>query len=669
LAIFQGKDEKEKPLTKILDEYYNEAKRYRDQFESKWEEEERFYYGEQWKFAKKRPVKNWCFTIVEGEIPILTDSRPGTSVVPVDERAFQIAEMLESGIEYVYDNQNLLLKNSQAVRVGLTTGTGYLYVDWDPDKQGGEGEIIIKNLPWRQVYVDPTASEIGEANYVVLRIPMDTNDLKRRFPKFADDIKPMSKDRIDGRGIEDFRDPTRNTTYLQDADRSVGRFDGENVTVLEEFWVKDYSLEDIPEEVTQQEILKEQNELFNGINPDVGKWEDHDAHIEAHNSLKAQFASQALQMPVNEITVDDIKNLQDADEEAALIFQIIDDHIEMHEALKDENPNSKRPKYPNNMRLVLRNGSTILYDGRTPTDSPIVPLIPIYGYKTEDSVYGISEIRNIISPQKTFNEMDWAEVQGLRLTGNNGWVVDENSGVDTDTLTNEPGIVVKKKQGTEVRRLEPGTISPQLGNKMQFERQAIEAISGINEASQGRRPTGVTAASAVKFLQEQSVGRIRLKTRYLEEYSMLRLGKVVSAYILKFWSTERKLRVYDNSGRIKSVQYDPEQVRDLEYEIRMAPGSTAGLDKESIFSVMRDLLTAGAIDAKTFFQLTDVPYKGQIIETLEQNDQTQAALEQLAAQVEQLTAENQALQQAIGEIPPTQEELAAVQGGLPPEQI
>ena len=208
--------------------------------------------------------------------------------------------MLESGIEFVYDNQNILIKSSQAVRSALKTGTGYLYVDWDPDKQSGEGEITVRNMPWRMVYLDPAANEIDEANYVIIRVPMNINDLKRRFPERADEIVAENKNELDfGRKFNDFKDPSRATTFINQR-QQVSRFDSKDTVILEEFWIKDFSQEEIPEEVTAEEILEEQNQLINGINPDVGKHENHDAHLEAHEELKITLAATALQVSPSE---------------------------------------------------------------------------------------------------------------------------------------------------------------------------------------------------------------------------------------------------------------------------------------------------------------------------------------------------------------------------------
>jgi len=626
-----------------IDKLYKEAKDYRKQFESKWKEEQRFYMGKQWKFADKRPVKNWCFTLVEGELPILTDSRPASDIIPYQQEETEDAKVLSSGMTYVYDEQNLMLKVNEVMRNALKAGPcGYHYVGHDPCGEKGEGKITIKTMPWDQVYLDPSANLIEDVSYAILEIPTKKEDAIRLWPKKKKEIEELctSNNNANGDTVDEYIDPTRwdGVGGISDDTFEKSRYQSEDTLTVRESWLKDYSMEKIPQEITDEEIVKESQEIMQGVNPDIGLYENHQEHIINHEQHKVAIVSAALGVPDELITDQMIDQARAQDQNIALMLSIIEDHIEEHALHEEDNPKAERPKYVNNMRLVISIDELVLSDDVPDVDDGMIPLVAYYCYKTGDSIYGFSEIRNIISSQKSFNEMDYSEYKGLKLNSNSGWVKDENSGVDSDTLTNEEGLVVTKVQGTEVRRLEPGQVSPQLGIRKQSDQIAMEQISGVNEATQGRRPTGVTAAQAIKYLQEQSVGRIRLKTRMLEEYSQLRLGKLVTARIVHYWNTERMLRIYDQNGKIQYVKYNPDRIQQMRYEVKVVPGSTAGLDKESIFTVMSNLADKGVIPPKTFIESVDIPYKNKILEDIEANDQMKAQLEALAVENEELKA-------------------------------
>ena len=634
-----GLTDDQKKLYKQKESDFKEMKHYRKQFETDWKEYRRFYNKKQWKNGVNRPVKNLIFTIIEAETAILTDSRPGTAVIPLEQQHEDQAKVLEAGIESVYDQQKLNLKLVQGVRDALIDGPSWLYVDYDHDLLDGLGNPTIDNLPWKFVYIDSTANEIDKANRCIIRLPVDVEELKQKYPKKAKYIKPMRVD-DDEFIIQDGRRPEVARPFDQVGDE-VSRYDSNHITIEEQYWTKDYSMEKIPEENTTQEILEENERLAAGENPEINKYENHERHIEGHNEFIKMAGAEALGVEVQDLTDNDIQRILELDQELGLIILLARDHIQMHEMMIEENPKAERPKYKNFWRVSYWNGKTLLSDDEPAVNDGMLPIAPIYAYKTTDNIYGESETKNIIDSQKTYNDMDYSQYKSLRLNANSGWIMDNNSGVDKDTLTNDEGIVVEKNQGTEVQRLPPGQTSPELSNRKINDQRDMEVISGINEITQGRRPKGVTAAAAIEALQQQAVGRIRLKTRNLEEYTMPRLGKLVKSRIMKYWTVERKLRIYDKNGQLKYVEYRPEELQSIQFDIREVPGSTAGLDKETIFLLFERLLANGIIDQRTFIEAVDLPYKAKIIESMNQNDEVQQMLLMLQE-------ENAMLKQELG---------------------
>jgi hypothetical protein len=85
-------------------------------------------------------------------------------------------------------------------------------------------------------------------------------------------------------------------------------------------------------------------------------------------------------------------------------------------------------------------------------------------------------------------------------------------------------------------------------------------------------------------------------------------------------------------------------VHDLEYDVRVVPGSLAGSDKEAIADAMSTFVDKGWLPPKVFFQCVDVPNKKKILEALDEADQQKALLQQLAA-------ENEQLKMALGQVP------------------
>lgn len=523
-----------------------------------------------------------------------------------------------------------------ALRSALKTGTSFHYVDYDPDADNGQGFTTIKNIPWKHVYLDPAATELDDAAFAGIKFPVRVEELKRRFPKFKDQIKTTSKSKDDEGSSWGNKEDRAN--YAAGSGEQGERFQLDDMAILEEAWLKNYEMVDIPEEETIAEITKEAEQFFNGENPDITRFEDHAKHREAHSAQRFAIAGEALGIDPSQVTEQDIEALKE-DPALGLILALIEDHDKTHEQYQKSNPENQRPKYENNLRLVMKIGQVIVYDGSPPVNDGMVPLVPYYCYKDEESIYGTGEVKNILPAQKSFNEMDNAEYESLHLTSNPGWVLESDCGVDPATITNKRGKVYVINKGSQFRRLEPGQTSPQLYQRKESDQQFMQIITGMNEASQGRASGGITAARAIERLQQQSNGRMRLKSTTLAFYSLPRLGKLVAARNAKYWTTERFMRVTDSStGEVKLTKFSPDQVKDLEYDVRVVQSSLAGVDRESISDAMLAYVEKGLIPAKVYFQTVDVPNKKKILEALDEADQMKMQMQQLMAENEQMKA-------------------------------
>jgi hypothetical protein len=626
---------KKESIIEKCDRFRDEAKKYYDTFEEDKKEQDDFYSGNHWKSKSQnnRP-RNHVFQIVESEIPLLMDPMPSTDVLAHDGDNFaDHALVLEASKDHVYRQQNIFLKDVQAIRQSLKTGSGFQYVDFDPDGENGEGSITIKNLSRKQVLIDPSADNIDQARYVIIDSAISNEDLKRRFPKTYEEAcnQPL-KDLYVFAGNKGSRE---NRNVDNGSGKEANRFDSKDMTFIEEFWLKDYTKEEIPDDETQIQLTEESAQLMNGINPDISKYEDHASHISGHKDQVIILVSEALQIPFEAVNEEAIAAAKE-DPEIALKIAIIEDHVEMHQMYidsMDESEVGKRPKYPNNLRLVIKTGKVTHSDGAPEVNDGLIPLVQFECYKDEGPAEGI--IKQIIPLQKTINELDAKELKGLKLVTNPGWVMDNQSGVDPDTLTDEDGIVIPKEQGTEVQRLAPGQVSQQLENRSRRDYESMQRVEGAGETVFGEAPKSQTSGIMYRRLQMQALGRIRLKSRMIEA-AVYRRDLLIVSRIIKYWSTERKLRAEDANGSIRFVKFDPRMMKDFSYELRLSPGTASGMDNETIAETYKELLLAGAIDLKTYATLTDIPKKQDLLKILGEQDQLQGKIQELEAQNQEM---------------------------------
>lgn len=664
-----GIDQDNTDVLKLVNEIKDEVSKYRKQFEKDWKEQDDFYYGKQHKTGEHhKTVKNHVFKIIEGEVPILTDSMPGITILSDREDRQDDALVLEKSIKYVYQDQNLQLLLPSLVRSALTSAPGYLYTYYDPDADNGDGKVKFKELSWESVFLDGNAQTLEESTRARIEIPMRTEEIARIFPEKKDEIlkvkdsEKVVRDEMDNENFE-----SRDISGRNHISGSPKKHKEKDITNYVETWIKSFDLEEIPQDETMEEIAKEREQLMSGEAPDIKKWENHQAHIQDHMQIKAELLIQLGLQP--EATFDDAMAIADqilSQNPEAQVSQILlgikiaDNHLEEHQSMMGLNPESKRPKYVDGWRVIKTVKDIILYDGANPEQNGEIPIVPFYCYK-DKTIYGFSETKNIIGPQKSLNEMDYKEFKGLKRVANPGWIADHESGVTPDKLTNDDGIVVIKAKGTEVRRLEPGSISNQLPARRESDKFDMEDISGVNEATQGRTPSPNASGAAISSLQNQAVGRIRLKDRYLQHYSMKRLGKLTASLIINNWSTEKRLRLNTDNSSNESMIYDPLVMADLSYQVEIAPGSMAGIDKDSLNSFFLNLLSAQHISFKDFLLVADFPKREILLKQLDQNNEQGSQAQQLEQQLQQLQAENLKLKAAINPALLNSEETKAVE--------
>lgn len=645
--------ESSKEALNVVKEVQKELSDYRRPFEKPWREQDDAYYGKQHKTGEeKKTVKNHIFKIIEGEVPILTDSMPGTVVTSSLEEKQGHADNLGKSIRYVYQDQNLPLILPTLMRSALTSAPGYLYAFYNPDAAGGDGKIEYRQLAWENVFLDGNAQLIEQSDKCRIEIPMRRDAIARMFHEKRDEIMGTQ-----GKTLENgFGNDNREDRDVSGSDSDMGKpkaHKAKDIVKYVETWVKSSDLEPIPQEETAQEIEKENSQLLAGESPNISTWENHPEHIPGHAQARAQALSQIGlpgDAPIEEVSATIDMLLQSNPEaqdlsQILLIVKLIDNHIEEHQVKLKENPSGERPKYPFGWRLIKSVETVILYDGPNPEKNEHIPIVPFYCYK-DTTIYGFSEVKNILDPQRTLNHMDWYEYEGLKVATNPGWVADHgafNSKEEaSNALTNEPGIVIVKQKGHEVSRLQPGQISPQLTERKTLDENAMEQISGMNEATQGQLPSSGASGVTVQKLQTQAIGRIRLKDRYLQHYSIRRLGIITASLIINHWTTEKRLRLRSDNSNTEEFIFNPIEMQDLEYTVDIADGSMAGIDKDALNNLWLQFFQAsgGAMTFEDLLMVADVPKKEIILTRLKERNEQEAKIQEVASQLEALQMEN-----------------------------
>lgn len=639
---------------KLIKETKKELAEYRKDFEKSWKIYDDAYYNKQHKTGENvKTVKNFIFKIIESEVPVLTDSMAATAITASTESNQEAANNLAKAVKFVQHDQNLPLILPTLVRSALTSAPGYLHACFNPDADGGDGKIEYRQLPWKSIYFDGNAQTIEQAEKCRIEIPMRRDQVARIWPEKREEIlKIKASENLESSAEEGLekRDIAGMTVEMG----KPKTYKAKDIVMYSETWVKSYELKDIEKDETDEDIKKENDGFLEKEPAEILKWEDHSSHISGHQALRGQLLAvigMAADAPYDQVEakVEELlqQNPQATDiQEGLLIVKMIDNHIEEHNEFKKINPTGQEPKFEDGWRVIKSVEDIILYDGENPDETGEIPIVPFYCYK-DDTVYGFGEVKNILNAQQSLNDMDYREFEGLRLNSNSGWIVDHEAEVDESQLTNAPGLVVKKKMGTEVRRAEPGVVSPQLNQRRETDRLTMELLSGMTEATAPEIGASQASGVAIQKIQTQAIGRIRLKDRYLQHYSMKRLAIITAKLILKHWTQEKQMRLRGDNSNIEEFVFNPMEMEELEYTVEISPGSMAGVDKDALNAFYLLLLNSQHITFEEFLLVADFPKKEVLLTSLKERNNQQAqqvaqqAQEQLAAARSQIEASKQ----------------------------
>lgn len=635
----KSKDEGVKSSLDKRNSVFTSLKKYRKQFEANWKEEEKAYYGDLWKNSNEnRPYENHVFKTIEAQVPILTDSMPAPAVRVNDPAYLEQASNLGKAIEWVNKDQNFELNYSMLVRNQLVTGTSWLHTYYDANENGGDGCIKDEILHWSKVWLSGRGAFIEDCDKARIELDRTRDWLMLNYPRHKDKLKSAKAEKVsqdtENDGFENYDNVNRG------AKKGVPKqYHDDDTLCLVKTYCKDYSLVKIPEEQTAEELTAESEALESGESPDVTKWQDHAAHIEAHNMVLQELYSQ-LGVPM-EAGLDEAMRAVDAMAEenpeadlGPILSQIaiMEAHNEEHKVLLEENPNGEKPKYSNYLRVIETVNEILLYDGEPRDEHGEVPLVPFYTVK-DGNIYAIGGVRFILDPMRMHATMMFKEYKGLQRVANPEKHVDQETGLTAKDITNEDGAVYVIPQGTTIRNIDPGSVSPQVGAFQVDRVRTIQDISGVNEATEGKMPSPNASGVTVERTQQQAIGRIRLIDRQNQYYSIKRLAKLRASMILQYWTGEKILKLENEGGDYSQLIFNPLEFKDISYEIEISSGSMAGVDKDSFNALMASFLNAGHITFDEFLQVAEIPRREKVRELVSSRADQSAQIEELQTQL------------------------------------
>ncbi len=201
-------------------------------------------------------------------------------------------------------------------------------------------------------------------------------------------------------------------------------------------------------------------------------------------------------------------------------------------------------------------------------------------------------------------------------------LADTDTGIDIDQRAVEPGDVLKKIRGSDIRWLDFRGAQASQFEMLSLEKMDLDTVSGVHDVQQGRRPEGIEAASAIRNLQDAAQTRIRGKEGpAFIEYSRL-LKKMLVATGKK---AKASIHFKATDGTMKSV--DPAWLC-YDYDIRFAQGTGSVLGRAANEEKYLQLFGSGLIDQQTALEKLGVTNIPTILQRMQALQAQQAMMSQ-----------------------------------------
>lgn len=238
------------------------------------------------------------------------------------------------------------------------------------------------------------------------------------------------------------------------------------------------------------------------------------------------------------------------------------------------------------------------------------PFVRFVDYPVSTVFWGIGEIHQTEKIQDSVNQRRGHIQDILRLCASPPFVYSKDAGLNPHAYPNIPGIKIPINPGSTFQWMPTPQVNEGLFRIQQLDKVDFDIITGLGEISQGRRPKGVTAASAIIALQEAAMTRMRPKIRFMEE-SLTEIGELMVSTIQQYYTDEMLLRVSGNGKtdwlKVNEQMPSGEVNNDLsvgEFEVDIGVGSDLGIDKGLTFEMMKELkaLIPDVVDPRSLLE-------------------------------------------------------------------
>ena len=321
-------------------------------------------------------------------------------------------------------------------------------------------------------------------------------------------------------------------------------------------------------------------------------------------------------------------------------------------------------------------GDRVLVDepSKYPVGKP--PFVMMINYPTAKSPWGMGESEQIETLNVAADVLLSEAVDGAVLGGNPP--VTATSDMKAENPTGIPmkprATIWLKSRASVVKWMETKQISPALVSLPLQISDFINTVSGVHDATAGRKPGGVTAASAIAKLQDAANSRIRYKEKTLRRGPLGELYTRIMEHLEGLGEETTFLARSRADGRPKIASYGPEDFESSGFTV--SAGVPITENKVDLINLLTELAPLLGLTGDELIELMPAEIRN-LIQAVRNRSRDQGPLagldmEKLSPQEQEVLASNDedAIMRLLASLqerglysPPIDEDLKVAQNG------
>jgi hypothetical protein len=287
------------------------------------------------------------------------------------------------------------------------------------------------------------------------------------------------------------------------------------------------------------------------------------------------------------------------------------------------------PELPNGGMFTIAGNQVVQGLTEWPYEHNQYPFAKLDGMPT-GKFYNSSIIEDLIPLQKELNRTRAQLIEAKNRMAKPQLVAQEGS-VDPRKITTEPGQVVQYKVGFDPPQPLPmQNLPPYVTEEINRLYTDMSDISGQHEVSNGSTPPGVTAATAISFLQEQDESLISTHFTSIEE-AIEKIAYQSLVYVHMYWDEPRTVKIVGLEGTFDVRAFKGTDLKGNQ-DIRVESGSALPTSRAAKQAFLMDLMKMGFIDPQDGLEMMEIGGIQKIYERI-QVDKRQAQRENLKMRV------------------------------------